>query len=535
MNKKKIFNQLVLLFLTTSLFSQVHTNIVQQKTYGGNQDDEFAVAIQTIDGGYLVGGSSKSGISGDKTDSSRGWSDVWLLKLNSNLTLQWQKTIGGSEGDDLRDMIAVNNNSYLLLIQTSSPVSGEKTVDNYGLGDYWLVKIDSIGNILWQKTYGGDNANYPANILEIDNNNYVLLGTSNSDSSGVKTENSRGGYDFWFLIVDSLGNIIYDKTIGGNSSDFCMSGYYNSQADEIYLAGRTTSSISGDITNEPYSILEDYLLFKINATFGQIISNFRYGGSKWNGLNALGELNGNIYLGGSSTSDSSGVKTENNRDTTNYWSDYWILKLNPDGSIVWDKTIGGNYRDYLMNMVFANNNQLLLIGSSSSDITGEKEEARIGQDDYWIVSIDTNSNILWQKTIGGNYVDNLKQAIVLGPNHYILFGDSKSDVSGNKNEYCRGGLDYWIVEISTNLSIEDFSPQRLAIFPNPAKESFKIQLPENVNSGLLYIFDTKGSIIFAKNINEATSLINISHLSKGNYFVTFYDAQGNGYATQLVK
>ena len=55
MNKKKIFNQLVLLFLTTSLFSQVHTNIVQQKTYGGNQDDEFAVAIQTIDGGYLVG------------------------------------------------------------------------------------------------------------------------------------------------------------------------------------------------------------------------------------------------------------------------------------------------------------------------------------------------------------------------------------------------------------------------------------------------------------------------------------------------
>jgi hypothetical protein len=163
--KKQFLLSALILFVNIALIAQVNTTIIQQKTYGGSDNDYFSEAIQTNDGGYLIGGSSHSDISGVKTDTSRGSSDAWILKLDNNLNIEWQKTIGGSNYDFLYSITKTEDDGYLLLSYSSSPISGEKSVANYGGADYWLIKIDSLGNIRWQKTYGGTVDNQPKKII----------------------------------------------------------------------------------------------------------------------------------------------------------------------------------------------------------------------------------------------------------------------------------------------------------------------------------------------------------------------------------
>ncbi len=532
--KKNVFSFLFCLNVLY-LFSQVQTNIVRQKTFGGNLSDHFSKALVTSDNGYFVIVSSNSDISGDRTVSKKGLSDIWILKLNNDLTLDWQKSIGGSNYDYPKDILALDDGSYFLISGSNSPISLDKTIANYGLLDYWLIKIDSLGNILSQYTYGGENWNSPEKILKVGNS-ILIAGTSDSDSSGVKTENSRGLNDFWLIFVDYNGNIIKDKTLGGNYQDFFESVSYNETTSELFLCGITYSDISGDISNSAYGIA-DYLLFNFNPINDLLVSDFRYGGSSMsvNNITSICINNNKIYLGGNSDSDSSGVKTENSRDDGDWGGDYWVLKLNTTGLILWDKTIGGNYRENLLSLEFTSDNQLLLIGSSSSDVGWEKIEPRIGQQDFWIVSLDTSANILWQKTIGGTLQDEPKQVIVLGTNHYILFGDSKSGVSGHKTESCRGEEDVWIVEISTNLSIENFSENRLHLWPNPAEDKICIEFPNNSMNGLLYVFDTNGRIMLTKNINIQEPAVDIQFLAAGNYFVSLFDEKGKSYSAGFIK
>jgi len=531
--KKQFLVIFFLLFANLLVYSQVNTDIIRQKTYGGSSADYFIKAVQTNDGGYLVGVFSTSDISGDKTVPARGNYHIWLLKLNNNLTIQWQKSIGGSDFDRLSDILMLDDGSFLLLASSDSPISLDKTVENYGIYDIWLIHIDSVGNILQQQTYGGSNNNHPVKIIKI-NNNYLIAGMSDSDISGVKTENSRGHYDFWFLLIDDSFQIIYDKTLGGSSLETIWDVVYDNTTENLFLYGSTSSNISGDITNSPYGFINDYLLFICSAVDGQLVSDHRYGGSYVNNATALSKLNNHLYIGGYSSSDSSGVKTENLRG--GQYNDFWVLKLNKDGSIVWDKTIGGNHVDILHNIETTADNQLLLIGSSMSDIGFEKTEPRIGgYEDFWIVSIDTNSNILWQKTLGGTHTDYPKQILVLGTNHYIIFGNSKSGISGHKTEANRGQEDIWILEISSNLSIENFAKKSLHILPNPAINDFSFNIPETSKHGILYIFNPSGSIVHSEKIENSNNIIDITKLSNGIYFVTFFDENGIGYSAKLVK
>jgi hypothetical protein len=535
--KKIILIIFYLIFFQLIIYAQVNTSIINQKTIGGSLDDNFVKAVKTADGGYLVGLFSISDISGDKSVAPKGVYHIWLLKLNNNLSIQWQKSIGGSDFDRIEDILLMDDGNFFLLAGSDSPISMDKTVDNYGTFDYWLLKLNPNGDILWQKTYGGDSAQSPNNMIQIDENRFLLGGTSNSNSSGLKSENSYGYSDLWFILIDSLGNVITDKSLGGNDHEFLSSIFYNKNQNTLFAAGMTTSDSSGTITTHPFnsfSYHQDYFLFSLNDTDLQQIFDARYGGNDLDYCTAITSINGFLYLGGNSLSDSSGVKTDISRSNGQY-SDYWMLKLDKNGSIIWDKTIGGNYRESLYHMEVTNDYQILLIGSSSSDVGWEKTEPRINQQDYWIVSLDTNANILWQKTLGGNLTDDPKQLIVLGHNHYIVFGDSNSDYSGHKTSNSRGGIDLWIVEISSNLTIDNFSKNSLQIMPNPATDCFSFIMPENSQNGLLYIFNPSGQIVHSEKIYNAHNNINISYLNKGIYFVSFYNEQGIGYSAKMIK
>src|SRR6185436_104985 len=174
---------------------------------------------QTADGGYILGGTSASDISGDKTENSNGSYDYWIIKTDSSGNIQWQNTIGGSDADLLISIEQTNDGGYILGGWSKSNISGDKTENTNGIEDYWIVKTDASGNIQWQNTIGGNNYDELCSIRQTIDGGYILGGTSGSDISGDKTENSNGTLDYWIVKTNSTGTIQWQNTIGGSAVD----------------------------------------------------------------------------------------------------------------------------------------------------------------------------------------------------------------------------------------------------------------------------------------------------------------------------
>ncbi|MBK6640833.1 MAG: hypothetical protein IPG39_06105 [Bacteroidetes bacterium] len=115
----------------------------------------FFSIIQTLDEGYLLGGTSYSSISGDKNENNNGICDYWIVKTDSLGVIQWENTIGGNGWDDLHAIIQTSDGGYILGGFSDSNISVDKTEGCNGSYDYWIVKTDILGNIQWQNTIGG--------------------------------------------------------------------------------------------------------------------------------------------------------------------------------------------------------------------------------------------------------------------------------------------------------------------------------------------------------------------------------------------
>lgn len=357
-------------------------NIQWQETIGGSSDDILESICQTADGGYILGGWSNSNVSGDKTENSNGSYDYWVVKVNSTGTIQWQNTIGGSSSDQLHAIRQTHDGGYILGGYSISNISGDKSENRIGVNDYWIVKIDSLGIIQWQNTIGGVNEEYLYSIQQTADGGYILGGNSSSGISGDKTENSNGIDDYWIVKVDSLGVIQWQNTIGGGSGDYLNSVQLTSDGGYI-LGGKSASNISGD-------------------------------------------------------------KTENSNGN----GDFWIVKVDSLGDILWQNTIGASIMDDLQYVQQTNDGGYILGGFSDSNISGDKTENSNGRRDYWIVKTDGVGNIQWQNTIGGSGDDELYAIQQTTNGGYILGGSSFSNISGDKTENSSGGTDFWIVKLT---------------------------------------------------------------------------------------
>ncbi|MBK6640832.1 MAG: hypothetical protein IPG39_06100 [Bacteroidetes bacterium] len=130
------------------------------KYYWGSGNDGIHSLQQTADGGFILGGYSDSNISGDKTENSNGDDDYWLLKTDNTGAIQWQNTIGGVGEDYFYSIVQTSDGGYILAGSSNSNISGDKTENNIGSLDYWIVKTNSVGDIQWQNTIGGSGSDY---------------------------------------------------------------------------------------------------------------------------------------------------------------------------------------------------------------------------------------------------------------------------------------------------------------------------------------------------------------------------------------
>ncbi|MDQ4140866.1 MAG: T9SS type A sorting domain-containing protein, partial [Bacteroidota bacterium] len=218
---------------------------IWDKTYGGSSYDFLQDVQPTTDGGYIIGGHSFSGANGSKSTASKGFGDYWIIKTDGNGTKQWDKTLGGSLDEALVGILPTKDNGYVLGGISKSGVTGDKSEASKGFGDFWLVKIDATGNKKWDKTIGGSNNDFLQVITSTNDGGILLGGTTNSSLGGDKTANSNGNSDFWIVKTDANGIKTWDKTIGGTDYENLRSVQQNASG-AIILAGTSSSATGAD-------------------------------------------------------------------------------------------------------------------------------------------------------------------------------------------------------------------------------------------------------------------------------------------------
>ena len=402
--------------------------IQAQKVIGGSKYDELHSIYATKDGGLIAAGSSYSNKSGEKTQNTRGGRDYWVVKMNKTGKIEWDKTIGGNSDDICKAVIQTSDGGYALVGESYSNISVEKSEDSRGASDYWIVKLDSAGNIEWDKTIGGSGTEFIDNLIQTDDGGYILAGSSDSYASGEKTENSRGGLDMWVVKLNEFGKKVWDKTIGGNDYDL-NSGVQITRDGGLILAGFSGSNKSGEKSEDNRGVQSDYWIVKLDKR-GNIQWDKTIGGSIDDyGRGVQQTDDGGYVIAGNSNSNISGEKTENSRGGY----DYWVVKLDSAGHFMRDETIGGNYDEVdVWCLEKTSDGGFIFGGSSYSDISGEKTESSRGASDYWIIKLDNKGKIQWDKTAGGDSYDNLLSIKEVAKGKYALGGYSWSSVSGDK-------------------------------------------------------------------------------------------------------
>ncbi len=197
--------------LATSVLSQT---IVWEKCLGGTKAEGFPCVIETHDHKLIVTGytSSNDGdVQGNHggTCTSDSCFDAWVIKLDESGNILWQHPIGGSSEDFLTSIIQNSDQGILLGGYSGSIISGDKTENSLNSRDYWIVMLDTLGNIVWQKTIGGISDDYLTSLMQTSDGGFLLGGESSSNISGDKTENSLGQSDYWIvkLATDNSLNI----------------------------------------------------------------------------------------------------------------------------------------------------------------------------------------------------------------------------------------------------------------------------------------------------------------------------------------
>ena len=426
------------------------------RRFGGTDFDFLYSFQQTTDGGFILGGYSRSGIGGDKTQGNYGIYDYWIVKTDSLGNKQWDKVLIGANVDYLYSIQQTTDGGFILGGHSDSGIGYDKTQATWGTGDYWIIKTDSLGNKQWDKDFGGTSNDELFSLQQTSDGGYILGGWSTSRISGNKTQDNWDtifpiSSDFWIVKIDSGGNKQWDKDFGGTGEDKLFSLQQTSDGGYI-LGGYSNSGISGNKTQQCWG-LYDYWIVKTDS-LGNKQWDQDFGGTDYNWFCFLQQTpDGGYILGGYSNSGIGGNKTQP------CWGlyDYWIVKTDSLGNKQWDKNFGGTDMEELWKVSQTTDGAYLISGDSYSPISGDKTENNFGLEQTWVLKIDSLGNKLWDKTVFTNGHDEQGSAIQTWDGCYQMANSSPGGMAGYKtqNNWDSTSLstDYWMVKFCDTTAV----------------------------------------------------------------------------------
>ena len=404
------------------------------ETLGGSKNDAFNAVKATTDGGYITAGYTQSN-NGDILEKTNTSFDFLISKFSSKNILEWQKTFGGSDDDRATAIVQTLDGGFAVLgFAKSTDIA---VSENAGSKDFWLLKLTSNGNLLWEKSFGFSGADYGTDLIETKEGGFLITGVldvsaSDGQGSAKSTATKHSGGDYWAIKTDNTGALEWSRFFGGSFTEVPL-GVLETDAHNFVIVGSSDSK-DFNISNNKGSY--DFWIIKI-STEGTLLWEKSFGGSEIDEAKAITTTNdGNFIIVGDTRSADKNVSKNNGA------ADIWVLKVSEEGTLLWEKTIGGTNFDVARAVSRTQDNGYLISGSSRSLDNGFENK---GQNDALILKIDKNGNLLWKKTFGGSEIDFLYGVVELENTAIIAVGESSSsdqDILENK-----GFTDALIIQI----------------------------------------------------------------------------------------
>lgn len=365
---------------------------------------------------------------------------ITTIVFGQNLEIKWQQCYGGSEDEVVYDIIPYGN-GYLFAGGTASE-DGDISY-SHGSSEFWIIKIDSAGYLLWEKTFGGSSGEFCTRILDNLDNCFYLIGNSISSDGDISYDPYPGSNDIWIVKIDSTGNIIWDKIIGGGMIDAIESATLT-QDGGVAIFGWTGSQ-NGDVSvNYGYY---DMWLVKLNSD-GEILWDKSYGTDDFDyGQAMISTSDGGFLIGGASTIGSGGNLT---CEPFNYNAEAILLKLDSLGNIEWQNCYGGSGHDGIWGLLELENGYAF-VGYGSSDDGDLTGSGWHGEGDIWVAKLDFYGNLIWQKCYGGSNYESALNVFSMENNGYMIVGRTKSqdgDITNN-HSYIDSDNDIWYFKIDS--------------------------------------------------------------------------------------
>lgn len=507
-------------FLTNNSAKGQPPVIQWEQSFGGSTADVPMSVVQLPNSNYIIAGWTESS-DGDVT-LNHGSSDVWVVNIGATGNLLWEKCYGGSDFDFANQIYKCDAGGYFIAGYTYSnngDVSG-----NHGYGDFWALRIDQSGTILWQNTLGGSSSEGASSGIQTLDGGYIMAGRTDSDDGDISFNHALFYYDYWIVKLDSSGNIEWEKSYGGTEDDEARS--IAQTRDSGYVITGIAISFDGDVTAN-HGGGGDFWVVKIDKS-GNLQWQKCYGGSNWDEANSIQQTSDGGYIVGGFTRSSDGDITFNHGI-----SDYWIIKIDSTGTLEWQKTLGGSDNDEAGSVQQTHDGGFTITGFSGSFDGDVATNHGVG--DFWLVKLDSSGNLLWQDPIGGLSADVAYNSQETNDDGFIIVGPSLSNdslVTGN-----HGGTDFWIVKLGpdtiTSLLENDQKFELINFSPNPVISNCTIINSTFTNSSL-FVYDLTGRVLLKQPFNEK-SILNVAELKAGIYIVEVRDKEGRSIKGKLMK
>ncbi|MDT0606155.1 hypothetical protein [Croceitalea rosinachiae] len=406
------------------------------QNFGGSGNDTPRSVMPTSDGGFAVFGFTNS-TDGDLADKSLAVNDYWFLKFDTEGSLQWNRTYGGSKDDRGQQAIQTSDGGYAITGYAMSD-DGDGS-NNEGFHDNWILKLDTSGNILWEKSFGFSGHDHSYDIIETVDGGFFFSGfldvtSSNGEGSTDKSrETAHGVGEFWGTRIDANGDLIWQKYFGGTNNDRSF-GVMNANDGGFILSGASESD-DFDISDPKGSY--DYWVVKVDKN-GNLEWEKSFGGTGIDQSHDIVKTNDGAYAIIGNTFSRDAQVSKNNGE-----SDIWLVKFDDNGELLWEQSYGGPAFDAAHSISLANDGGFIISGNSKS--FGNDVTANFGENDLWIITTDPDGKIKWQKTIGGTGLDFGYDAFETVDGSLIFVGETES-TDFPEIEH-KGGLDLVVLKI----------------------------------------------------------------------------------------
>lgn len=439
--------------------------LLWSKAIGGGNVEEGNAIIEKSDGDLIIVGYTESLNQDFMTPAipNYGGKDLCVIRLNSDGTTDWIKKFGGT-GDDVANAVAddLSGNGFMVAGYTNSndnDVSGNHLSSGSSTSttnDFWVLRFDNSGSIIWKNCYGGNNDefgssgdDYATTITSTSTGSYLVAGYSTSVNGDIT--NAKGGRDIWAVKLNTSGTMVWQKSYGGTSWEeaSCSAATPNGFA----ICGYTQSS-NGDVSG--------------NHGFGS--------------------------------------------------SDIWLITIDNNGTLLNQRCTGGTNAEVAFDMKITGGGDYIISGYEQSLQSGDCT-SNYGGWDWWIVKLDAGLNFGWEKNIGGPLTELGAYGLALtNDGGYLLAGAATNFFEGSSDFH--GSEDYWFVKLGSATGIDYTEDGTVKLFPQPAKEELFVTLETELSEATAELISMNGAVIKRMTFSGKEVKLETGTIAPGFYMLT---------------